>query len=282
MKVCLLGTGTPAPDPARQSAALAVTIGHERLLFDAGRAVVTQLARAGLAPESLSTVFLTHHNYDHICGLGDLLLSAWHAGVPALTLAGPHGSDEIFAALFERVYRAELVFTGRLLAALGQPFRPIEQVVGVRIIAHGGQLRGRNWRVTAAAVDHGRALGLGYDEWPCLAYAVEAEGKRLVVSGDTILCDEIVELARGADLLVQCCQRAEVAITGSAQRLIDEQVIASAGQAGQIAARAGVKRLALTHLSPMAPDLLATIAADVGRSYAGPLILGEDLLEIAV
>src|SRR5262245_18258639 len=104
MKLQLLGTGSPNPLPERQGAAVLLSRGSEHLLFDAGRGVTTQLVRAGVAPHQLTAVFLTHHHYDHIGNLGDLLLTAWHGGVSRLPLIGPPGTESILQALFEQVY----------------------------------------------------------------------------------------------------------------------------------------------------------------------------------
>jgi ribonuclease BN (tRNA processing enzyme) len=53
MHITLLGTGTPTPLPHRMGPATLVTIGEQHLLFDAGRGVITQLVRAGVALERL-------------------------------------------------------------------------------------------------------------------------------------------------------------------------------------------------------------------------------------
>lgn len=50
MKIILLGTGGPRPDPDRQGSGLILTDGHTYLLFDAGRGVSSQLVRAGIQP----------------------------------------------------------------------------------------------------------------------------------------------------------------------------------------------------------------------------------------
>jgi ribonuclease BN (tRNA processing enzyme) len=59
-------------------------------------------------------------------------------------------------------------------------------------------------------------------------------------------------------------------------------VIASSGQAAQIAARNGVKKLILTHIRPKSPELLQLLLAEVRRDYAGEVQLGYDLLAIEV
>ena len=137
-------------------------------------------------------------------------------------------------------------------------------------------------RVHAAAVDHGRQLGLTHAEWPCLAYRVEIGGLALVISGDTIVCESLAQLAGGADVLVQCCYLADSAIATPARRLLADTVIATSGQVGKLAAQAGVKTLVLTHFAPMAPEMFGEIEADVRRDYSGRLYLGEDLLTIEI
>ncbi len=282
MHLRLLGTGSPAPLPHRLGPSLVISSGNEHLLFDAGRGVTIQLVRAGIAPHELSAVFITHHHYDHIGALGDLLLTAWHGGVSALPVIGPIGTDSIIAALFNQVYPREIAFSLALARVAEDPLRDIREVVIPSIIAPGQSYRMGAWQITAAEVNHGQQLGFTYTDWPCLAYRVEQEGKSLVVSGDTVACDSLIQLAQGADLLVQCCFIAEAVITTPYRQWLTQNVIASSGQVGKIAAQAGVKTLVLTHFNDMPPEMLAAIEADVRRDFAGQVYLGEDLLEITV
>jgi len=105
-----------------------------------------------------------------------------------------------------------------------------------------------------------------------LAYRVEdSKGRSIVYSGDTGFCDEVVGLAHEADLLILECsfpdgQEVEGHLTPS--------------QAGLIAAMANVGRLLLIHFYP---ECLATdIETQCRKTYKGKLILGSDLLKIAV
>jgi ribonuclease Z len=283
MHITLLGTGTPAPLPHRLGPATLVTIGHEHLLFDAGRGVTTQLVRAGVALQHLGPLFLTHHNYDHITNLGDLLLSAWHADhPPPLRVIGPEGTDAIVEALLRHVYAREIAFTTRLALATGAAMRPIDELLAIKIVAPRAVVYGTRWRVRAAAVDHGVGLGFSYADWPCLGYRVEAEGKAIAISGDTIACDGLADFAAGADVLVQCCHLPAAVATTPSQRVLAETVIASAAMAGQIAAAAGVQTLVLTHLGPSADAMPDQVAAEVRQTYTGNLVIGSDLLVIPV
>lgn len=282
MRITLLGTGSPNPLPERQGAAVLLSHEGEHLVVDAGRGVTTQLVRAGVAPEELSALLLTHHHYDHIGNLGDLLLTAWHGGAARLPVLGPPGTQEIVRALFEQVYRRELAFSRALAQATGSSKPEIRDVVSVATITPGQRYRHGAWAITTAAVEHGHGLGLSWEEWPCLAYRIEVGGKAVLISGDTVACESLVALARGADLLIQCCFLADADLTTPARQLLSRLVIATSGQAGKIAAQAGVKSLLLTHVSAMSPEMLAALEADVRRDFPGPLALGNDLLALDV
>jgi len=114
--------------------------------------------------------------------------------------------------------------------------------------------------------------------WPCLGYRIEIDRKSIVISGDAIACESLIALAHDADVLVQCCYLPDIALNTPARQLLSKLVIATSGQAGKIAAQAGVKTLVLTHFSDISPDMLAAIEDDVRRDFAGSLYLGEDLM----
>lgn len=219
MQLHLLGTGSPNPLPHRQGSATLISHDDEHLLVDAGRGVTTQLVRAGVAPQELSAIFITHHHYDHIGALADLLLTAWHGGSTHLPLYGPPGTAQIVQALFDDVYHRELAFSQALARATNTPLANIRDVVQVTEIDASQTYQVRDWNVRAAAVDHGQRLGLSYDAWPCLAFRFEKNGKAIVISGDSVACDALIALAQGADALVQCCFLADADLNTPARRL---------------------------------------------------------------
>ena len=102
-----------------------------------------------------------------------------------------------------------------------------------------------------------------------LAYRLEnANGKSVVISGDTGYSDAIIRLAQGADLLIL-----EAALP-------DNQPLKghlTPSLAGRMAHLAGVKRLVLTHFYPEC--LKTDIAAQCRRTWQGELTLAEDLLQ---
>ena len=102
-----------------------------------------------------------------------------------------------------------------------------------------------------------------------LAYRVEAAGRSLVYSGDTDVSDSLVDLARGADLLILECAN-PFKVPG---HLTPEE-------AGVLAARAGVARLMLTHFYPPCDEVDVTALA--AGEFHGEIIRAEDGLRLEV
>ena len=278
MKITLLGTGGPRPDPARQGSSLVVNVGDEQLLFDCGRGAVTQLVRAGVPLAQVNPVFITHHHYDHISDLGDVILSTWLQGRPgALRVYGPAGTAEIVTALIDRVYAKDIRFRAEGEPAVGG-WKPVE----VRETGAGLVCEGEGWQVYAEFVEHGQGLGIPDFDWTTLGYRLEAEGKTLAISGDTVPCAGLERLARGADALVLCCYLAASEVVDAHTERLTRYLFPSSKQAGKIAASAGVKTLVLTHFRQKPESLMREIQEDVRRDFDGEVILGSDLLEIEV
>ena len=278
MKITLLGTGGPRPDPARQGSSLVVQVGEEWLLFDCGRGAVTQLVRAGVPLEKLNPIFITHHHFDHISDLGDVILSTWLQGRPgALRVYGPAGTADIVTALIDRVYAKDIRFRAEGEPAVGG-WKPVEvEETGAGLVCEGG-----GWKVFAEFVEHGQGLGIPDFDWVTLGYRLEAAGKTLAISGDTIPCAGLDRLARGADVLVLCCYLAEAEVVDAHTERLTRHLFPSSAQAGKIAAGAGVKKLVLTHFRQKSDHLMRAIEEDVRRDFDGEVILGSDLLEIEV
>jgi ribonuclease Z len=105
MKVILLGTGGPRPDPNRNASTTMIRLGDENILFDSGRGVVLQMVKAGIPLETLSKLFITHHHFDHIGDLYDVMLASWMKGRKTpLNIYGPPDTRRIVDALLTQVY----------------------------------------------------------------------------------------------------------------------------------------------------------------------------------
>ena len=282
MKIVLLGTGGPRPDPHRNATTTLIRVGNENILFDAGRGVVIQLVKAGVPLAAVNPVFITHHHFDHIGDLYDLMLASWMAGrKDALRIYGPPETERIANALLTQVYDKDIYWRSTGEPALGG-WKPIaaHDVIAGPILDTG------RWRVSAETVNHGDGLDIPkafLKRWTCHGYRFEAEGKAIAISGDTIPCDGLDRLAAGADVLVQCCYLASAEMNTEHFRRLAHHTMACADTVGKIATKAGVKTLVLTHHKVRTDEsMLDQIAEEVTRDFSGRLIVGKDLTEIEV
>jgi ribonuclease BN (tRNA processing enzyme) len=283
MRVVLLGTGSPILEAARRGPATLIQLGNTNLLFDAGRGVSTQLLHAGLSPRDLSAIFITHHHSDHISGLGDVMITAWHEGrEKLLPIFGPRGTQAIVSALLDVVFARDIAFNIAMDRIDGRESPNIKDVFQVREVEPGLIHANDGWLVFAEYVEHGHSLGLTRNEWPCLGYRIEGNGRVVAISGDAIPCDGLDRLAQEADALVQCCYLSEQEITTPALARLAREVIASSGEVGKIAARARVRKLILTHFRRKSPEMMQSLADGVRRDYDGELYLGDDLMTIDI
>jgi ribonuclease Z len=282
LDITLLGTGGPRPDPRRCGPATLIRSDGEYFLFDAGRGVVVQLVRAGVPLAHLSRLFVTHHHFDHIGDLYDLALSSWMSGRRhALNIYGPPETRRIVEALLTQVYDKDIQWRDQGEPALGG-WKAVDAVD----VGTGPVCEGTGWRVRAESVVHGHGLDLPpafLKRWTCYGYRFEAQGKVIVISGDTVDCGGLRTLAQDADVLVQCCYLAQAEIQSEHFRRLAKYTLACGDTVGKIAERAGVKTLVLTHHRPREDDdMLETLRQEVTRDFSGELVLGADLGKIEV
>jgi ribonuclease Z len=259
-----------------------IRIGDENILFDAGRGVVIQMVRAGVPLETLSRLFITHHHFDHIGDLYDVMLSSWMKGRKApLNIYGPPDTRRIVDALLTQIYDKDWEWRSK-----GEPSFGGWAPVVTEDAAPGLVLDTGRWKVTADTVLHGNGLGLPpafLSRWNCYGYRFEAEGKVITISGDTVPCEGIDRLAKGADVLVHCCYMASVEMKTEHFRRTAKHTLASGDTVGKTAARAGAKTLVLTHHLPRTDDsVLDALAEEVSRDFSGRIVIGKDLTEIEV
>ena len=282
MKVILLGTGGPRPDPMRNATTTLVQVGDDNILFDAGRGVVVQMVKAGIPLNTLNPLFITHHHFDHIGDIYDVILSTWmHGRKGPLQIYGPPDTRRIVDALLTQVYDKDWEWRSK-----GEPSFGGWQPIVTEDVAPGLVVDTGRWKVTADTVIHGN--GLGFPEaflkrWNCYGYRLEAQGKVVVISGDTVPCDGIDRLAKDADVLVHCCYMASAEMDTEHFRRTARYTLASGDSVGKIAARANAKTLVLTHHKPRKDaHMLERLADEVARDFTGRIVVGSDLTEIDV
>jgi len=279
MKLHTLGTGGPRPDPDRGSACHVLEIGGRHLVFDVGRGAIQRIAQKRLPIASLGPLFISHLHVDHVGELATYLITSWMSGRrQPVSVFGPPGTAEMIDLLMSRVYELDVRFRTEGETATG-PF------VGASVteVRAGPVVETAEYRVTCDEMEHGHRLP--FDEsfrsrWICLGFRVEAHGKVFSFGGDGIMNDALIHIASGADLHLQCCYLAGSELAANEQfRGLAHYTLACADTAGKIAARAGVRRLVLTHFRGTTPALVREIEGDVREDYSGPLALANDLDE---
>jgi len=273
MKLITLGTGSPLPDPNRAGPANLVRTPSGDFLFDCGRGVLMRCAAVGTGPLTLHTVLLTHLHSDHITDFNDVVTMRWAMSPidQPLRVAGPVGT----ARMVERTLTMLEDDIGYRLAHHSDlTWRP---TCDVAEITQGVVFDDGSVRITAEPTDHAPVH-------PTVGYRVEAEGRSVVIAGDTVPCAGLDRLVAGADVYVQTVIRKALVEAIPSPRLQD--IIgyhSSIEDAAGTAARAGVSTLVLTHLVPAPwPGTEDEWAGEARAHFGGDVVVARDLYELEV
>jgi ribonuclease Z len=274
MRTTLLGTGSPPPNPRRRGpATLVVVRDTERFLVDAGSGVGVQLVQAGVRPYDWPPIFITHHHSDHTIDIGHLLITRWIVGQNApLEVYGPAGTRRQMDKLLDWL---------RLDIDIRREHMQERQPPEVRVteIEEGTVLEREGLRVSAFLVEHDPVK-------PAYGYRFDAEGRSVVISGDTRPCENLMRWSRGVDVLIhECCEMAKTSwYPGCGWASIEEKIRDLASyhtqpeDIGRVAEGARPQRFVLSHLMPGSDP--AELQAAAAKHFQGPVTVGHDLLEV--
>jgi ribonuclease Z len=279
-QVILTGTGVPYPSPNRAGAGTLVRHGDTVLQFDAGRGTVLRLVEADIQLAQLTALFVTHVHSDHVASIPDVTMTRWAqsqvVACPPLPIIAPEDAPARFVEHMLDPYVDDLAVrrthTGNVAPDFTlSPFAPTSTPETVWTNENGSV------EVSAVAVHH--------EPVDAVAYRVRTPDGSVVISGDTRVCQEVEDLAGGANVLVHEACRA-TALGEHVKGTIFETIFsyhADTVALGGLAERAGVAHLVLTHLIP-APGSdhdVAAFAADTrSGGYTGTVTVGEDLTTV--
>jgi len=276
--VVFLGTGMPRPDPGRQGPSLAIIANGKAYIVDAGVGLVRQAAAAyargikALHTDQLDLAFLTHLHSDHTLGLPDLIFTPWvmHRPVP-LRLYGPAGTQ----AMVDNIEKAWAEDIDIRVHGLAHNTAGAYKVV-VHEIQPGVVYQDANVKVTAFAVLHG--------SWKeALGYRFDADGKSIVISGDTRPAQSVVDACNGCDILIH--EVYSGGNRGSGEVTPGDAYFSSfhtsAEELGGIAAKARPKLLVITHYVPRQDTDQTKMLEEIRKKFSGPVVVANDLDVIA-
>jgi ribonuclease BN (tRNA processing enzyme) len=190
MRLIIVGCGDAFASGGHGAACFRLDAGGMVAALDFGAGALVGWRRLGFSPSEIDLVAVSHLHGDHFGGLPFLLIERQYGGGPPrpLTLIGPPGLrdrlEAVTQALYPRVGPRQWSFA-----------------LDIREIAPGGATRAGALRVSATEVDHPSGA-------PSLGLRVSSGGKKIAYSGDTAWTPTLVELARGADLLLIECSGA--------------------------------------------------------------------------
>jgi ribonuclease Z len=307
MRVIPLGTSSGKPTLKRNVSALAMAREGEWLLFDCGEGTQTQIIRAGLSPNRLAAIFITHLHGDHFNGLPGLLSTMGMDGREReLTLVGPPGVREYLDTLARlkilwinyplqvQEYGKKDLPDAEMTTVFETPAYTVSTIaLDHRVFALGYRLSEKPRpgkfnveRATQLGVPKGPLFGRlqngqkvtledGTVVCPADVLGEARQGKSAVYCLDTRPCAASVTLARDVDLLIH-----EATYT---QEFIEEARQyghSTAAQAAQVAKDANAAGLLLTHFSSRFPDAMPLL--EEARRLFPRTLLAQDLIEVEV
>ena len=295
MEIHFLGTGGSWPTPERNVTAIAIKLGAEVILLDCGEGTQRQFMSSNASYMQVSKIFISHFHGDHFLG--------FPAMVQSMTLNDREDTLDVFGPPNTVKLVDQMLHLGY--------FKPSFEITA-RDMEAGESIDFGRYKVIGFPVNHSvptygfvieeamrpgkfnkpRALELGIPEGPLFARLQRGEevsvngqvfrpdqvlgpprrGRKVVYSGDTIPCKELVERARGADVLIH-----EATLSNELEQMANERGHSSIRQACLAAKEADVKMLILTHISPRYKlDEVDVIKAEAERHFQ-PVEVAVDL-----
>jgi len=278
-RLIILGTkGGPRVTMGRGMTGHLLLVDDVPYVIDSGYGTVQKVVAAGVALPRIRHIFITHHHSDHNVDFGSLLLMAWASGLKTpVDCWGPPPLRRIAdMALATHAFDIET-----RVADEGRPH--LKQFVRVHEFDNAGLvMQDERVKVMAALVPHPPVV-------PSFAYRFDAPDRAIVFSGDTAPSQDLVALARGADVLVHdamylpAIDRLLARVPNAAT--LKKHLLAShpaVEDVGRVAKAAGVKLLVLSHLVPGDdPAVTDQMWIDGARKhFDGRIVVAQDMMEL--
>lgn len=274
MRIVTLGTGSPLPDANRAGPCTLVDAAGAQIMVDCGRGALMRAVGAGVQPQVLHSLLVTHLHSDHTTDLNDFITSKWALSLTPIPIrvVGPVGTQRLVDRTLAML---EDDISYRIAHHADLNDRP---VVSVTEVSDGPiDLGISGLTVTAAPTDHAPVQ-------PTVGYRFEAASGIAALAGDTVPTEGLDRLCQGADIYVQTTVRRQAIEAIGVQRLVDVlDYHSSIEDAAETAKRNGVKKLVMTHMVPaVAPDDAAEAEwASAARAiFDGEVVVARDLTEV--
>ena len=247
MQGYILGSGTCVPSLTRHPCAALIHTDECTVLLDAGPGTMGQLLKLGVTIDEIDMICLSHFHLDHCAEIAPFLFATKYPGFDRtrpLTLTGGPGLTD----WFERLSRA----FNRSIEMPAEQFSLVE-------VSEDGQMDFRGLNISHIPMAH-KPESMGYR-------FTDKTGFSLVYSGDTDVTENLVRLAAGADILI--CESA----MPDGMKMPGHLTPALAGEMAQ---KAGVGKLVLTHFYPECSTV--DVVAQCRKAFSGEVVAAADLM----
>ncbi|MEM4245874.1 MAG: ribonuclease Z [Candidatus Bathyarchaeia archaeon] len=300
IEIVFLGTGGSMPSRARSLPSIVIRREGEVIMFDCGEGTQMQMTRAKIGFNKEMAVFITHMHGDHVLGLPGMIQSMALLGRDKpLEIYGPPGISGYLEAIDtyvpytagfelkarevtpglvinEAAYRIRAVWVNHSTPCLAYAFieKPRPGKFNPKYASKLKIPEGPLWK----RLQMGRRVTVnGKVINPREVVGPPRPGKKIVYSGDTKPCSSIIKLSEGADVLIH-----DSTFGLSRGDKAGEYGHSTSTQAAEIARRARVKRLFLTHVSAIYDDEGAEELLKEARRVFRHTFLAYDLMRVEV
>jgi len=244
MKLTVLGSGTCVPSLKRSSPAVFLKISDKNILVDIGVGTMHRMLRASIDYKEIDFIFLTHFHPDHVGELRSFIQALdWTPGFDRkkdLVLVGPVG----LKSFYDRTINSE----------------PRPNTYKIKFIEIENHIILSDFKVEYVKTIHSEES---------IAYKFIQKGKSVVITGDCDYDKNLVNFVKSTDLLlIDCSFSNELKVKGHL----------TPKECGNIAKKANVKKMFLTHLYPVNPDFRLEQAREIFENTE----LAEDLLTMGI
>ena len=266
MEIIFLGTSSAVHSYNRNHPAIILKAFGETFLFDCGEATQRQLIFAKVSPMKISKIFLSHYHGDHILGLPGLIQSMNFRGrEKKLTIYGPKGLYDLRDALFNLGY-SKIEFPIEFIEIDSETVESTDEYLiksqhvnhNVPSLAYSIEELKKPRFLREKAIELGVPLGPDFGRLhngeeievdgkiikPEQVLGPPRKGNKIVYSGDTTPCKEMVEFAKDSTILIH----ESTYMTEDADKA-EENFHSTSADAAEIAKASNSKELILTHFS---------------------------------
>lgn len=294
IKVTFLGTSATVPTEKRNHTAVLLNYNGENILVDCGEGTQRQFRKAKLNPCSITRMLITHWHGDHVLGIPGMLQTlALNGYNKTLNVYGPRGTE-----YFMNRMMSLFIFRGKYSAKInevgGKFFEAKDFSLEAKPMTHGtpcnaylfikkGQRRIDKNKLKKAKLPslpmiqklkEGKDITYKGKRYKARDLTYKEDDKRIAFVFDTSVNESIIPLVKNADLLI--CEATHLSDSENGERLAKEHKHLTSKQAAEIAKKAKVKKLILTHISQRYEAKKKKILDEAKKVFANSF-LAEDL-----